>query len=411
MTEKEYWNRANEHNEIPQVVTDKAQAAFDRIRRSAKEEQSRVTMMPVSRKSSGRTSYRRKVLAASLVVASLLALGAGAAGVIRWNHSTQNVYRLTDEEKTYAEKKGLAASPDLASNSQTSATTGGITVSAVQTLVDERSGYVCFKVSGMEASSEIAPYFDSLSLRIDGEKSDDLVWGGSFYNGWVPTDDGRAVQEDGSPIADGTQAKYLLDDGSYEYQMYFHLPFDAKETLPGKTIHAKFEDFGFYDTEKKLEGTIKQTGTWELSWSLTGTDDIKTTNIPKEKETLGDTGAIVTSAKITPITLSVTYNWPRQTVKNEAKDDSGNIVTFDEIVEPPRLLGVRLKDGRLLQNIGNGGSMGYLTDNENDTTYQVFWQTNRILNPQEVDALLFYKNDPVDDREMTEADFYVIPLQ
>ena len=102
-------------------------------------------------------------------------------------------------------------------------------------------------------------------------------------------------------------------------------------------------------------GQLKE-GKWAFSWQLTGSDEIYTAKV---SEKLGDTGALVTGAEVSPISIKAVYDFPAKMVKEEAVDESsGTVYETDMLAEPPLLAGVKLKDGTLVTDT-QGGRMGY----------------------------------------------------
>ena len=78
-------------------------------------------------------------------------------------------------------------------------------------------------------------------------------------------------------------------------------------------------------------------------------------------------------------------------------------------VEAPAVVGVRLKNGTLLPYITNGGVEGYL--DESQEVYTCSYALDRILDTDQVDALLFLKNSPSGEGGLTEDDLYIVPIE
>ena len=76
--------------------------------------------------------------------------------------------------------------------------------------------------------------------------------------------------------------------------------------------------------------------------------------------------------------------------------------------EPPKLSGVKMKDGTSYYNIwqDNGGIVGYVgTD-----MCQVISYSNRIVYTDQIEYLLFQKNYP-ENRKMIDDDFWFVKVQ
>ena len=89
----------------------------------------------------------------------------------------------------------------------------------------------------------------------------------------------------------------------------------------------------------------------------------------------------------------------------------------DEVI--PRLLGVRTKDGTVdpYLCIGMGYSAPLSDDSEKarpgsfgEHLYVMQFCTHGILNPEDVDALVFLKSYPEDGKTLTEDNLYIVPL-
>ena len=50
-------------------------------------------------------------------------------------------------------------------------------------------------------------------------------------------------------------------------------------------------------------------------------------------------------------------------------------------------------------------------DKETENVYESCQMTNHILDTEQVDALLFIKSLPDTDRELTEEDLYIVPIE
>lgn len=146
---------------------------------------------------------------------------------------------------------------------------------------------------------------------------------------------------------------------------------------------------------------IQVEGNWKFEWELKGCESIY------EKETeasLGNTGAIIKYIEISPISLNVIYDFKREITWETTMvgDEELNVGYYNE---PPRLLGVKLKDGTLLPYVNMGGGLaGFISDTE----YRMCFMTDRILNVDEIEALLFYKDSAFDSSRNPEEDMYYI---
>ena len=173
--------------------------------------------------------------------------------------------------------------------------------------------------------------------------------------------------------------------------------------LAGKKLHVEFTDIG---TVYKAEFTPDLEGVWSFDFVLKGSDKVRTLTL---SDPLGDTGATVIYAEISPISLYVRYDFPMRETTIEGVNENGEPITSSNFVEAPPVTGVRLKDGTFQGYITGGGSMGYL--DENREVYTCSFALDRILDTDQVDALLFLKALPEEARAMTEEDVYVVPVE
>lgn len=145
---------------------------------------------------------------------------------------------------------------------------------------------------------------------------------------------------------------------------------------------------------------------WEFDFELKGSDAVRTVTL---SEPLGESGATVTYAEISPISLYVNYNFPLEKVEIEAVDETGKRITTTDFREAPALMGVRLKDGTLMTGIMNDGSEEYL--DENKTVYTASYAVRSIIDTEQVDVLLFLKSAPDGGGKLTEENLYIVPIK
>lgn len=406
---------------IPEIVQEKANTAFDAICREVsgkhedlgnKDGKKDPERKPVSA-GAGR-KHRRKILATVFAAAlAVCTVTAGAAVYMNWSRGMEEELRVTKEQKQTAEESGLAAFP------KQSVTNNGVTVTAQQSIVDNYYGYLSFKVEGYTLEQGEEPGFVGIGVLVDGEA---VTWSGSFYDGLISGDDGKAVLADGSPVPlaeDGSfLISYVQEDGSLEYRINMSAN-GEKGGFFHKPIHVEFRDLGTYkgkaeDIQTEVEGT------WAFDWVLEGDDSVYSTECSAP---LGDTGAVVTGAEISPISIKAIYDFPRETVTEIGYHESQEEVDgemrqisepfeYTHYTEPPVLAGVKLKDGTLLPYLYMGpGQEGY-TDEKTDQYVSMF-AVDRILDVEEVQSLLFKKSSPDGEGEyvLKEENLYVVDIR
>lgn len=427
---KEIWEVLNENIEIPDIVQEKADEAFALIQKEARESESGnkewETKKVQDKKSiiaerdsmnTRKTTYggkKRKWKFAAVGMAAAVAVGSlsvGAAAYLKWSKGMEDSLQVTEEQKEKAESSGLAAFPDM------SVTDAGVTVTAQQSIIDNYYAYLSFKVEGYGVQPGQQPAFDYVEILVDGEE---LTSGHSFYNGLITGADGRAVMADGSEIPVDEDGSYLLDytmeDGSLEYHINLASQQEAG-WFDGKDIHVEFADLGVYANKYgDVAESIK--GSWAFDWTLTSDDSSYEAELDAP---LGDTGAVVKSVELSPISLNAVLEWPREEITeigyHESQEEvDGEMVQKSEpfeytyYQEPPRLTGVKLKDGTLLPYLYEGpGAEGYLS--EDSELYSIRFAIDRILDLDEVQSLLFIKEYPEDEGALKEENLYVVDIR
>lgn len=356
---------------IPENVQNKADAAFEKIRKEAGG--SRARHMGAER---GRTIRRnerrgRRLVAAAAAVICFSTVTVSAA-YLKWSRGLEKELAVTEEQKEQAESTGLAGFPNLSAEDK------GITITAQQSIIDNYYGYLAFKVEGYRAEKGKEPCFGGLSVKIGGK---DTSYTHEVVN--------RTMER---------------QDGSFEYQIQLFAD-EGKGSLMDKEIEVQFSDLGVArEKAGNPEDAVK--GTWSFRWKLTGSDEIYTAKV---NEKLGDSGATVTGVEVSPISIKAVYDFPARTVKEKAIDESAGIeYETDMLAEPPLLAGVKLKDGTLVTDT-QGGTLGYTDGGRKN--YEERFGMGRILDVDEVESLLFIKEPLEVERELTEDDMFVVNIR
>lgn len=274
-------------------------------------------------------------------------------------------------------------------------TQNGVTVTVAQTIVDSYYAHIIFKVEGYDAGEGKEPSFETETIVVDGynpyeeeyDEKRNFSSGGSWYNGVITGEDGELIRiSDGKPLKEIEEKweGYKLEDGSYEYCMTLTHTAD-KDYFVGKPIHVELHNLG---TAEKADFTNAIDATWSFDWVLDGSSEKKEYDL---NAPVGDTGVTVKHVEISPISLNVTYDFPKK-IYNKMDNSSGMLFFPD---------GVRLKDGTELKGIYLGpGTEGYISQNE----YFIAFPVDRILDTDEIDAILVRKGVESGDR-------YTIPLE
>lgn len=411
ISEREVLNILNEELIIPEVVRQKANDAFSQIKKESSTYRSigmdEEELIPAVTHKKNKRKMVLVLLAATMTICTVTA---GAAAIyMKWSNGLKEGLRVTEEQKEMAESTGLADFPEI------SVIQNGVTVTAQQSLVDNYYAYLSFKVEGYECPKGKQPMFSETVITVDGQN---VAWGSSFYDGLISDESGKVVRADGSPIPLDENGALLIDytmeDGSLEYRVNLS---DGGESgyFMDKSIHVELKDLGYY-TGKAEAGQVDVEGSWIFDWTLSGDEN---TYIAECNETLGDTGAVVTNAEISPVSIKAILKMPRQEIRETEfitiqEDADGEMVQeafeFISYVEPPQLTGVKLVNGTILPFIYMGpGAMGYVDDVSD--TFEARFMIDRILDVDSVKSLLFIKSHPEGEEAYTEDNFYVVDIR
>ena len=375
--------------EIPDIVTEKANMAFEQIRKDAGSSSDKIVTYQKPVKKS-----QKKYVAAALIATMTVGAVSAYAAYTNWSHGMKEELRISEEQQKNLEANGMAAFSDA------SVTDAGVTVTAQQSITDNYYTYLSFKVEGYSVEKGVQPDFETISVTADGQ---DVSWGGRFYDGMISGDDGMVVNADGSALeteADGSMIEnYVMDDGSLEYHMI--LKSHEKGFFTDKQLHVELENLG---TVAKAQYFPDIEGSWKLDMTLGGADTAK---YIETNEKLGDTETIVTGVELSPVSMRITYDFPKTEPRmEEFEDENGEIQTIAWPAQPPFAFGIRLKDGTVMKYISAGGeSTGYTS--EEGQEYVVSFPLDRVIDPDQVEAVLFREYDEENGKQLT----YEVPLK
>lgn len=376
---------------IPEIVQQKANMAFDQIRQAEPKIKNR------------RKPRMRKRGMTALIAAAVLALGGVTvfAAYRNWSKGLSDSLRISQEQKEELEEESAVA---FAMQSETQ---NGVTVTAQQSITDNYFAHLSFRVEGYDLPNDAQgnydePCFENINITVDGGTDYNML-GASFYDGLVTGPEGRVVYADGSPIdydAPGSFARYVQEDGSLEYLITLYN--GKKGYFLNKEVCVELENLGtvskaLYEREHEVRGT------WNFRWNLQGTDSTKEYHL---NEPLGDTGATVVYAEISPISMHVEHYFPYQERTETGFDQDGNPIESTGYVEAPPLAGVQLKDGTVYSYLCSGGAGGY-GGADNKEIYRETYANDRIIDTDAVAYLLFRKEI---DGLYSESEFYRVAV-
>ena len=442
MSQKDIIERLQKDVEIPGVVQNKIDGTLLKIKDEANGSKI-VTYKRDEAKPVAKKGKRRFGMVAAIAALVITTVSVGAAVYRNWSKGLEASLHVTEEQKNKLEENKTTtfmeevateqgsidkANADQGSANQENAdpkfteqkiTDQGITITAVQSITDNYYTYVAFKVEGFEVPDGEQPFFENTSATVEGVADEDMRAIGTFYDGTTVGQEGTVVNADGTPLVekDGvTMYQYKGEDGSMEYHLTIYA-LGEKGALLNEKVHIELENLG---TMIKTEYTNKVTGKWIFDIDLQGSDE--TREVTVNNVALGDTGATVIGAEISPISIGATYNFPRKTETVELPEDEAMQqalaagvevedieTTFEVPIDPPRLMGVKMKDGALYPYIYMGPGGGGYMDENSDICYTRF-AIDRILDASQVEALLFEKSYAGDGVVPTEDNFYVVPL-
>ena len=349
-----------------------------------------------------RKGSRRKLMLVAMAAVMLLATLTGAAVFTRWSTTAQIRYNPSQDLKEQAEKSGLSVMLEETKgeenpNEVLSVTDQGITITAVQTIVDNYHAEIIFRIEGFELPEDELPHVWPV-VSIDGDKRFGGSQTGWFYNGLTTNDNGETVYAStGLPVQSDEEGCLILDmvanDGSLEYTHYINFE-ETDGRYMGKKIICSFQSVGFQSHQKAGMPVPQVEGNWELKWTLTGNSDSITVTPNAE---IGDSGVILLEAEIGQKTICARYK------VDELWED------WNELgILPQAVYGVRMKDGS--EYICGAGTSGF-EDLENMIYFTEYDISDAILDISQVESLMFHKGWDLDaEGKPTIHTFYYIPI-
>lgn len=340
------------------------------------------------------------VLAATLIVGTMTA----AAVYTRWSTTAQTRYNPSQDVKEQAEKSGLSVMLEETKGTENpnevlSVTDQGITITAVQSIVDNYQAEITFRIEGFDLPEDEDPFVWP-TVTIDGDLFFYGSQGGGFYDGTTHDENGKWVYAStGEPVRsrdDEFQSvilDWVADDGSMEYTHYISFQ-ETDGRYMGKEIVFTFNSIDIQG-HKKLGPSIPQVeGNWELRWTLTGTgDSISVT--PNAK--IGDSDVVLLDAQIGQLSLRTRYQVDKYWEG------------WDELVTLPQgVCGVRMKDGSEHRCVAST----YGFENQEKMVYFMESQMfDAILDISQVESLMFHKGWELDaNGKPTIQTFFYIPV-
>lgn len=335
----------------------------------------------------GKTLFHKSLLIAAVIAAMLFLMG--AAVYTHWSGSMQRYYQPTEKAKQQAEKSGLSVMYQEESKpedgSVLTATDNGVTVSVVQTIVDQSRAKIILRIEGFtpQVDFKVEPWvWMEKHATLDGNELFYSSANYEFDDGVTQNEEGEDVYADGSPvdmIVEGEyqqqfiKGQYIKNDGSLELVISYAFQ-DTSGANLGKELELHITGFGTETYKGKADSTFEKTvdGHWDLRFPLTGSNE----NIQIEPNVRLSDNVTLTKAEIGQITIKAWY-------KTDTYWDGWE--TLESLT--PILAGVKLKDGTFVQVWGF--TEGYL-DQEELIYYSECQVFEGMLELDQVDALAYY---------------------
>lgn len=381
--------------------------SMDSLRFSDKTKEEMVMKLMNETNPKPRSGSKRKTLVLILAAAIALVTFTGAGIYTHWSRSMQSIQQMSELEKNAADKSGLsvmleetkAAQPEESSKEIVSVTDNDITITAVQSIVDQYRAMLVFRVDGFQLPKGEQPSLEGGVVTING-KEPTISWVGSYYDGVKTQSDGSLTYDDGTPVEyDSNHSvipRYLDKNGSFEYILDMSLPTSAQENGLQPLEHlnseivVKFTSVGIFEG---LDHKSLVDGDWTLKWTLTGTDK-KLSVTPNAA--IGDSGFTLDSLELSPISANIIVTG----------DPYAHPQRSDEKLDTPAprcpvLAGFRMKDGSFIERDLNAVGTSGMNPMDADT-FELF-ESYQIIEPENVVGLAFYNMDDPDNLPVYEV--------
>jgi len=302
----------------------------------SRQEKAEMTQRLLRHTQPAKTISGRKLLVLSLAAILILTTMTAAAIYNHWPDSLMyNGFSFSEQDKQRAEQSGLAVFPR-----NISATDQGVTISLVQTMMDPYRCILTFRVEGLELPEGANPSLKGWEVTMSNRAptSGSMEW----FPGLAQITPEVVTYADGSPIQrdeDGWVIPRLADeDGS----LIFTVTYTYEEAQPNATqVTARCSGI-----EIVGEPPIPLVeGSWVLSWTLTGSDQIR---VAEPNAQVGRSGFVLQRVELSSLTALLEFS------------GGGRI---------PRLEAVLLKDGTRVRVPGGticcnqpGEKDGYLSN-------------------------------------------------
>lgn len=353
----------------------------------------------------------RKLLLVAVVSAAVLATLTGAAVFTRWSKTAQAAYNPPQQVKEQAEKTGLSVmlenkTEETNPGEVLSATDQGITITAVQSIVDNYGAKLFFRVEGFTLPEGRAPglFWDRDRVTIDGSTEFYDSMTGWFYDGTTRNEAGEWVYaSNGQPVKFGNDKyqsaiyQWVADDGSLEYQMDIRFR-DNGESYLGKEFAIHFDGIGVGPEKGGIMEEPLVSGNWDLHWTLTGADNTENAVTITPNAEIGDSGLTLLEAEIGQMSIRAVY---------QSDHDWDGWKQLESL--SPGLYQIRMKDGSTVRVVPTQEDYGrWETERICEVAYETF---DGILDVSQLDSLAYDKGSEIGADGKRIHIFDYIPIQ
>lgn len=349
--------KLQEETEIPEIVYQKADQAFDRIRTDTGWETSK------GRKRKARFSKKKYALFILAAVLTIGTLSVSAATYFHWNDTFKEEHKVTPEVEKKLNETNTAKEMNQFTEHD------GIRIEAVQSVADNTAALIVLKILGSE-EFPLRTRMNFRNVEVTSESMDTPL--------------SMATDLLNSEASDAQPDDVWNDGWTYELLLIKN---DEGDSLLGKEIKLTFTDIVDSYEEKRTctELPALLSSVWELTLVLDNEDNGKEYEINQQ---ITGTEAKVKKIRISPVSFTIDYDWKRQMKTETSIGLNGQTETFEHAVNPPELMGVVLEDGTVLEHITNFCN-GHYT-NEEFTEYQATGGFSQFIEYDSVKELLFY---------------------
>lgn len=398
MKEKEIMDKMQQDIVIPKIVQEKVNSAFQRIDEKDKK---------VTRMHSGNRKWKMIWIT---VAAVTVALGTTicAAAYIRLNSGLEAELFMTDEERQFLEEHEYMSHITNGDDMPAGVTAEGVTITPLQMISDNRFAWLSFKVEGYDLEEGMQPHIHSMDIVVDGNEQALVNAYSEFYKG--RDYDGSLFFYEGEAPEKETNSSHIENYVDEEGNMEYIIEIDGsryEKGLIGSSVHVTLQDLGTY---YQGEFCMELEAVWEFDIELKGMDEVRKVTL---SEPLGDSGATVVYAELSPISFYIQYDFPLRKEQSDAIDGNGVAIASETFAKAPEFIGVHLKDGTYMMYIADCGVVGYRNESEN--VYVAARASVRVIDTSQVDALLFVKDIPIrqhdGEYELIKENLYIVPIE